>query len=147
MLVGVCRVSLLAPQCHSLKEKRSVVRKVKDRIRARFHISLSEVGAQNTWQRAVLGFAVVGSSRNVVEAQLGDVVAAIDAMGLAQVIADDREVIVYGDGDMGHGSVGAAGQGGAAYGAAHGDRTGQDSWVPSAWLSDDDSDNDAGGKP
>jgi uncharacterized protein YlxP (DUF503 family) len=97
VFVGICRLTLLAPQCHSLKEKRSVIRKIKDRTRARFHLALSEVGAQDTWQRVVLGFAQVGSDRAVVENGLGDVVRFIEAMGLASVAEDEREILSYGD--------------------------------------------------
>lgn len=154
VIVGVCRLTLLAPQCHSLKEKRSVIRKIKDRTRARFHLSLSEVGAQNTWQRVVLGFALVGSERRVVENGLGDVVSSIEAMGLASLAEVEREFLTYGDAPMaekvtGRGFAGTSGHAGEPgepgepgqiddpeYGSEHGDDMDAD-WIPDSWKAVD----------
>lgn len=63
MVVAVCRVELMIPGANSLKAKRMVLRSVLDRIRARFHVSIAEVGEQDTWQRASVGFAVVSNDR------------------------------------------------------------------------------------
>lgn len=97
MIVGVCRLTLLAQHCHSLKEKRSVVRKLKDRVRSRFHINVVEVGGQDTWQRIVLGFSVVGIDRGHVDNALADVIAFVEDAGLAQLYDDEREVLTFGD--------------------------------------------------
>jgi uncharacterized protein len=63
VVVAVCRVELIIPGANSLKAKRMVLRSVLDRIRARFHVSIAEVGEQDTWQRASVGFAVVSNDR------------------------------------------------------------------------------------
>ena len=63
MVVAVCRVELLIPGANSLKAKRMVLRSVLDRIRARYHVSIAEVGEQDTWQRASIGFAIVSNDR------------------------------------------------------------------------------------
>ncbi len=47
----------------SLKEKRRVVKSLKDRIRARFNVSISEVDNQDLWHRSTLGIALVCSDR------------------------------------------------------------------------------------
>ena len=75
---------------HSLKEKRAVVRKIKDRVRHKYSISLSEVGGQQTWQRAVMGFAVVGGDRDYVTQTIGKVAAFVESLGVAQVSGDER---------------------------------------------------------
>jgi len=154
LFVGVCRLTLLAPQCHSLKEKRSVIRKVKDRTRARFHLSLSEVGAQNTWQRVVLGFALVGSERSVVENGLGDVVSFIEAMGLASMAEVEREILTYGDAPLaetGRGIAGTPGRSGSPDESGMPDQ-GDDieaDWIPDSWKAMDTGDAapPAGGAP
>jgi Uncharacterized protein conserved in bacteria len=61
MFVGVLQVELYIPGSGSLKAKRRVVRSLKDRIRANFNVSVSEVDAQDKWQRAVVGIACIGS--------------------------------------------------------------------------------------
>jgi hypothetical protein len=68
MYVGVVRIELHLPACTSLKDKRSIVRGLKDRIRARLSAAVAEVDYQDLWQRAALGVAVVsGESHQVTE--------------------------------------------------------------------------------
>ncbi|MBI2988911.1 MAG: DUF503 domain-containing protein [Deltaproteobacteria bacterium] len=85
MIVGVLKLSLILPENHSLKGKRGVLRRIQARVSNQFNISVTECGDQDLWQSAVLGFSVVGSSHQVVEATLHKVVDFIDDMGLAQV--------------------------------------------------------------
>ena len=47
---------------HSLKDKRQVVKSLLETARRRFAVSAAEVGSQDSWQRAQLGFAVVSST-------------------------------------------------------------------------------------
>lgn len=54
-----------------MKEKRAVIRPILDGWQRRFHVSSAEVGAQDSWQRADLGIAVVGSSVTQVDEVLG----------------------------------------------------------------------------
>jgi uncharacterized protein YlxP (DUF503 family) len=68
MFVGIVRIELHIPAATSLKEKRSVVRSLKERIRHRVHAAVAEVDYQDLWQRAALGVAVVsGEHRQVGE--------------------------------------------------------------------------------
>lgn len=78
MVVGIVRVDLHLPGARSLKDKRQVVRSMKERIRERVHASVAEVEHQDLWQRAALGIVVVAedggqvhellnSARNIVE--------------------------------------------------------------------------------
>jgi uncharacterized protein YlxP (DUF503 family) len=60
--VGVVLVEFHIPQSRSLKEKRAVVRPVVEGLRQRFHLSVAEVGYQDKWQRALVGFAVVSET-------------------------------------------------------------------------------------
>ena len=67
MPIGVLTLELHLPQAHSLKEKRFVVRKIKDRLRARFNVAVAELDHQDLWQRAVLGVVSVSSDRKALE--------------------------------------------------------------------------------
>ncbi len=60
-------VEIRIPDSHSLKDRRQVVRSLLDGARNRFSVSAAEVGGQDTWQRATLGFAVVASSAHLAE--------------------------------------------------------------------------------
>lgn len=71
-VVGI-EVELRVPAAASLKDKRRVITSVLDTARRRLHVSAAEVGAQDSWQRAVLGFAVVASSAHLAESTLDEV--------------------------------------------------------------------------
>lgn len=83
--MGVLKLQLLLPENHSLKGKRGVLKSVQARVANRFNVSVAECGGQELWQSAVLGFAVVGSDRQVVEASLRKVVDYVDEMKLGEL--------------------------------------------------------------
>jgi uncharacterized protein len=58
--VGILQLEIEIPGSRSLKEKRSVVKSLKERLRQRFNVSASEVDDQDVWNRARLGVACVG---------------------------------------------------------------------------------------
>ena len=67
MPIAYCVLELYLPYSRSLKEKRLVLRKAKDRLRARSNFSIAEVDYQDLWQRAKLAAVTVGSSNAVLE--------------------------------------------------------------------------------
>ena len=73
MFVGVLRLTFHIPHARSLKDKRSVVRKFRDRVRARFDVSVAEVGAQDMLQQAVFGVASCRAMRRVCDSVLEQV--------------------------------------------------------------------------
>ncbi len=68
MPVAVLTLEIHLPYAHSLKEKRVVVRKIKDRLRARFNVAVAEIGHQDLWQRAVVGVVSISSDQQNLEA-------------------------------------------------------------------------------
>ncbi len=67
MPIAFCSLEIHLPHSHSLKEKRSVLRKVVDRLRSRFNFSVSEIEHQELWQRARVGAVAIGPHRIVLE--------------------------------------------------------------------------------
>ena len=61
MLVAGCSWDLSLPECSSLKDKRSVVKSLKDRLRRRFNVSVAETAYQDVWTRAQLSIALVAT--------------------------------------------------------------------------------------
>lgn len=59
MNVGILQLELEIPGSLSLKEKRGIIKSLKERIRQRFNVSASEVDLQDVWNRAMLGVACV----------------------------------------------------------------------------------------
>ena len=66
MIVGLLSLELYISEAHSLKEKRIVIKSLKDRIKNKFNVSIAEVDANDLWQRSVLGVACVANETKVV---------------------------------------------------------------------------------
>ncbi len=86
MFVGIVRVELHLPACRSLKDKRSIVRGLKDRIRERVHAAVAEVEHQDLWQRAALGVSVVSGESHHVGEMLQSVRRLVEATYGAEII-------------------------------------------------------------
>ena len=129
MFVGIGKLDLVVGQSHSLKEKRMVLRRIRDRVREKLGVAVHEVGAQDQWQRAELGFAVASGDKQRALAVIDEVVRVISAAaagGDAQVTGLAKDVQRF-DAE-------------AAPFVAVDDRTGAgdkalggDDWVPEAW--------------
>ena len=65
--IGVLTLELRIEQAHSLKEKRHVVKSLKDRLRHKFNVSVAEIDDQDLHNSAVIAAAVVSSSRDFAE--------------------------------------------------------------------------------
>lgn len=92
MKVGSLRVRLLIRESRSLKDKRQVVRSIKDRMRQAFNVSVAEVDELDHRQLAVLGFAMVGQEAHHVRTTLEQVLAALRAHPVAELIEHALEV-------------------------------------------------------
>jgi hypothetical protein len=55
MPIGLLTLEIHIPDAHSLKDKRQVLRSLKDRLRSRFNVAVAELDHQDTWQRAQVG--------------------------------------------------------------------------------------------
>jgi uncharacterized protein len=100
MFVGVLRLTLHLPDPGSLKSKRHLVRSAIDRVKARFNVSIAEVGDNDLWQRSVIGVSAVGNDHSFVNEALDKVADFVSSMhgGQIQVTGRDIEIVSYGDG-------------------------------------------------
>jgi uncharacterized protein len=92
MVVGVCTIDLRIPGNDSLKGKRSVVRKIKERVKHTFNVSIAEVEDLDKLQRVGLGVAFVSNEASHVHSTLSKVVNCIDHMYVAEVLDYHIEV-------------------------------------------------------
>jgi uncharacterized protein YlxP (DUF503 family) len=92
MFVGSVRVRLLLREARSLKDKRQVVRSIKDRLRNEFNVSVAEVDAQDQRQLAVLGVAMVGAERGHVKTTLEHIVEALRGHPVAELLDHESDV-------------------------------------------------------
>jgi uncharacterized protein YlxP (DUF503 family) len=68
--VGVLTFELRLEHSHSLKDKRQVVKSLKDRLRSRFNVAVAEVGEQEMWQRALVAAVTISSDQKNAEEAL-----------------------------------------------------------------------------
>jgi uncharacterized protein YlxP (DUF503 family) len=92
MFVGVVRIELHLPASASLKDKRTVVRSLKERIRQRVHAAVAEVDHQDLWQRAALGVAVVSGEHRQVAEMLQSVRHLVDSTHGAELLDWQEQV-------------------------------------------------------
>ena len=71
--IGVLTLELKIEESHSLKEKRHVVKSLKDRLRHKYNVSVAEIDYLDQWQRALLSVVTVSTSRQYAEGLLRSV--------------------------------------------------------------------------
>lgn len=74
MIVGVLRIELAIGEARSLKDKRRIIKSIKERLTNTFNVSAAEVDALDAHQRAVLGVAVVANEARFVTSCLDKIV-------------------------------------------------------------------------
>ncbi len=94
MVVGAALVEIHVHGSQSLKQKRGVVRSIQKRLRNQFNISVSEVGGQGTWQRAVLGLTAAGAESSQVKKTLERAIRFVEDQHTAEVLNSDLELMV-----------------------------------------------------
>lgn len=68
--IGVLTLEIQIPDAHSLKDKRHVVKGLKDRLRSRFNVSVAEIDGLDTWQRSVVAAVTVSGDHQRAETVL-----------------------------------------------------------------------------
>jgi uncharacterized protein len=70
MPVGLLTLELQIPDAHSLKDKRQIVRSLKDRLRRHFNVAVAELEYQDVWQRSIIGVVTLSNAEQHVEESL-----------------------------------------------------------------------------
>ena len=87
MPVGVLTLQIQLPYAHSLKEKRALLQKMRDRLRARFNVAVAELDQQDVWQQATFGVVSISNSRPLLESLFRKVLAEVEVI-LGDDVAD-----------------------------------------------------------
>ena len=77
MQIGTLLLKLAIHEARSLKDKRRVVKSLKEKLRRKFNVSIAEIEAQDVRQSAVLGVAIVGNERRYLDQVLSQIVNAV----------------------------------------------------------------------
>ncbi|HEY4902726.1 MAG TPA: DUF503 domain-containing protein [Candidatus Sulfotelmatobacter sp.] len=67
MPIAFLTLDLRIEAAQSLKDKRQVVRSIKDRLRASFNVSVAELDASNIWNSATIGVVSISDSRDYLD--------------------------------------------------------------------------------
>ena len=93
MPVGLLTLELHIQHAQSLKDKRQVLRSLKDRLRAKFNVAVAELQYHDTWQRSVVGIVTISNEEHHVEESLQQVLAEADDILGPLLVSHSVEVI------------------------------------------------------
>ena len=83
MNVGIIQMELVMSDGNSLKDKRRVIKGLKDRVKNNFNVSVAEVGHLDKWRRSLIGIAVVSKGKRDLSSYLDNIVS---------FVAQDRRI-------------------------------------------------------
>lgn len=92
MVVASQTWDLSLPGCASLKEKRSVVRSIRDRLSSRFNVSVAETGMLDVHSRAELSVAIVAGNERIAQSVLAKTDRCVDSHGGAVIVGVRMEI-------------------------------------------------------
>lgn len=95
MIVGTLKLRFVLRASHSLKDKRRVIRSLKDTLANKFNVAVAETDEQDVWQTAELGIATVGTDTPFVQSVLTNVVNYARYFGGVELVDQQQEI--YGD--------------------------------------------------
>lgn len=75
MPIGLLTLEIYIPEAHSLKDKRQVLRSLKDRLRGKFNVAVAELEGEGSWQRSVVGVVSLANNAGFLEQSLRKVLA------------------------------------------------------------------------
>jgi len=88
MIIGVLTIEILIYYSSSLKEKRFVLKSIKDRLKNKYNVSVAELEYQDKWQRSLIGISMISNQKSFVEKALQQIFQSLDR-------SDEYEIISY----------------------------------------------------
>jgi len=92
MVVGLGIITFRLHDCRSLKSKRTIIKSIIGRLRNNFNASVAEVGSNDIYDEAIIGFAVVGNDRITTNSKIDKIFNLADELGLAEIINTEMEI-------------------------------------------------------
>ncbi|WP_456395817.1 DUF503 domain-containing protein [Desulfurobacterium sp.] len=91
--IGYLEVELYIPHSHSLKEKRMVIKRIKERVKNKFNVAICEAEAHDKWQIAVIAIVSLSTSAGKVDETLEKVVKFIERLYPGMIKSYHKELI------------------------------------------------------
>ena len=95
MIVGACKFNLELFEVFNLKEKRSIVSRIKQKILNQFKVQIAEVEALESLNQAVLGFALAGNDSNFIRDLIDKITNYIEEHEGIKITYDKVEVLEF----------------------------------------------------
>ncbi len=93
MVVGIGIIRFRLHDCHSLKEKRKIIKAIVAKLRSNFNASVAETADNDAHQRAEVGFTLAGNDRILINSKIDKMFNLAEEMGLAEIIDTEMEII------------------------------------------------------
>ena len=93
MPVGLLTLELHLPDAQSLKDKRQVLRSLKDKLRREFNVAVAELDHQDVWQRSVIGVVTLSNEEKHVQESLQKVLDEADRILGSFLIGQKFEIV------------------------------------------------------
>lgn len=97
MVIGSGLIELWIVESRSLKEKRGVLKRIIKRTQNTFNVSIAEIGENDSWKRARVGFCVVGNEPRYVNGKVDHILSFIEDLQLAEVLGSRIEIVSLSD--------------------------------------------------
>ena len=91
MFVGVCELELFIHTSSSLKEKRFVIKSIKDQVMRKFKVSIAEVNHLDKWQLAGLGIATVTNDQRIIRQTFDEIIKLIESKGEVEIVSHTEQ--------------------------------------------------------
>jgi len=93
MPIGLLTLEILIPDARSLKDKRQVLRSLKDRLRAHFNVAVAELAHQDTWQRSQVGIVSISNDEAHLEQSMQAVFDEAERLLGRELVSHELEMI------------------------------------------------------
>jgi uncharacterized protein len=94
MVIGYGIINLRIPESGSLKEKRSVLKKILKRAQNEFNVSIAETGNLDHYNFAEIAFAVVGNDSRYINGKVDHLLRFVENMQVAEILNSKVEIMV-----------------------------------------------------
>jgi len=95
MVVGMGVITLRIYGCRSLKEKRKIVKSLIIKLQNRFKISISEVGLNDVYSKAEIGFAMAGNNKRFVNSVIDKIIDFADLADSSEILDTEFEIFNF----------------------------------------------------
>ncbi|NLN15354.1 MAG: DUF503 domain-containing protein [Tissierellia bacterium] len=93
MIIGSCQLKLQIFESNSLKDKRHIIKSIIERLKARFNISVAEVGLNDSWRTSIIGFACVTNDTQHANEIISKVIRFIDGDNRVEILESNIEIL------------------------------------------------------